>query len=120
MPKAPVSGLQDDLPAASKYAAVRSVCAVVKTALAAVYKVPVTCAAKSPVTAGVGELPTLPTIVVPASALVTPAPASTPKLPAVFRLGAWARALIAENRNTNKQVTGIFICLFPEGLAGRF
>jgi hypothetical protein len=80
-------------------------------ALSAVYNVPlVTWLAKSPVTAGVEELPTLPEIVVPASALVTPAPASTAKLPAVFRSGAWALTFNAQTKNANKQVAGNFIC----------
>ena len=110
MPSAPVSGVHDDLPAASMYAAVRSDWAVVRTAFAAVYNVPVTWVAKSPVTVGVGELPTLPTIVVPASALTMPAPASTAKVPAVCGLGAWALTSDANASKTNKQVTGNFIC----------
>jgi hypothetical protein len=65
-----------------------------------VYNVPVTWLAKSPVTVGVGELPTLPTIVVPASALTIPPPASTAKLPAVFRFGAWAAAFTADAKKT--------------------
>jgi len=90
VPRAPVSGVHDGLPAASEYAAVRSVLAVVTTELPAVNKVPlVTWLAKSPVTVVVGALPTLPEIVVPASALVMPVPANTAKLPADFRSGAW-------------------------------
>jgi hypothetical protein len=82
-PSAPAIGVHDGLPAASMNAAVRSVWAVVRMEFAAVYNVPVTWVAKSPVTDGVGELPTLPTIVVPASLFVMPAPASTAKLPDV-------------------------------------
>jgi hypothetical protein len=66
--------------------------AVVTTAFPAVYNVPPeTWLAVSPVTVVVGSLPTLPTIVVPESELLMPAPASTAKLPAVFKLGGvWA------------------------------
>jgi len=103
VPSAPVSAIHDGLVAASVYAAVRSVWAVAVTAFAAVYNVPVTWLAKSPVTVGVGELPTSPTIVVPASGLMTPAPASTPKVPAVFKLGGvWALAFNPNNKKTNK------------------
>src|ERR1700688_3110914 len=90
------------------YAAVRSDWAVVRTAFAAVYNVPVTWLAKSPVTVGVGELPTLPTIVVPASALTIPPPASTAKLPAVCRLGAWAETFPADAKKNNNKMTGFF------------
>jgi hypothetical protein len=69
----------------------------------------VTWDAKSPVTTGVGELPTSPTIVVPASALTTPAPASTAKVLEVCRLGAWALAFNADARKINKQMAGNFI-----------
>src|SRR6202166_3085410 len=91
------------------YAAVRSDWAVVRTAFAAVYNVPVTWLAKSPVTVGVGELPTLPTTVVPASGLMIPPPASTAKLPAVCRLGAWAEAFHADAKRNNDKMTGFFI-----------
>jgi hypothetical protein len=79
------------------------------TALPAVYNVPVTWMGKSPEIVVVGELPTSPTIVVPASGLTTPAPASTPNVPAVCRLGAWALTFTVDIKKTNKQVAGNLI-----------
>jgi len=48
-------------------------------------------------------------MVVPASALTIPPPASTAKLPAVCRLGAWAKAFDANAKKNNKQMTGFLI-----------
>ena len=93
---------------ASVYASVRSSFGDVRE-YAGVYNLPVTWEAKSPVTVGVGELPTSPTIVVPASAFVIPLPASTAKLLAVCSLGACAEVLNADARKSDNKMTGFFI-----------
>jgi hypothetical protein len=67
---------------------------------------------------GVGELPTSPTIVVPASALTIPPPASTAKLPAVCRLGAWAEAFHADAKKTT--IKGLGFSFIPLEVLARY
>jgi hypothetical protein len=84
--------------------------------------VPCTCDAVSPVTAGVGELPTSPVILVPADALVMPEPASNPKLVADPRSIVvpldFATALDATSRIKIKLVREFIFSLFT--LAGEY
>jgi hypothetical protein len=104
-----VIGVHPVRPCASRYAAVRAVLAFATgpSGTQSGYNVDPArtfLTGKSPVIAApaVGQLPTSPTIVVPASALVMPVPPSTAKLPAAPRLGANGPVALAFTANAKK------------------